>query len=486
MMLQRAFTPGDAIGLFYRRGGEWFCGGYGTWTGNSLQITVYGDDNVTTLKDGFAVGETYTYKLWDSKLAVEHSATATYTSGPDNYQKNGFSILSGLTTGQTYDLNMTSSWNLVSSYINPSEPALETLMAPIVSNLVIMKNGTGSMYVPAYGINTIGSWNVLSGYYIYLNAASVLTIAGTQVRPENTPISLISGWNMISYLRNSPLSVETALSGVANTLVLAKNGLGNLYVPAYGVNTIGNMMPGIGYYVYMSAADDLIYPANGSGRLSTPDELTPQATRLIPEVGLTGSSAVLLVNTQGLKDGDELGVWTEKGMLVGSGRVNNDVTAISIWGDNEMTKELDGAIEGETLTVKFLDSKTGTRTAFALSGIKEITQQGEVAELRYMNNGIYRAKGVVLGGNEFELSVKVMPNPINGTSVIEYTINNDSRIKLELIDMKGSVIWSSVEGACSTGIYSKSLDCRDIPNGTYELILHAGMQTATTRVVILK
>ncbi len=238
--------------------------------------------------------------------------------------------------------------------------------------------------------------------------------------------------------------------------------------------------------INVSGASTLTYPANGSGRLSLPDELTPQATQLIPEVQHTGSSAALLVTTQGIKDGDELGVWTEKGMLIGSGRVNNDVTAITIWGDNEMTKELDGAIEGETLTVKYLDSKTGTSTACALSGIKEITQQGDVAELRYMNNGIYRAKGVVLGGNEFELSVKVMPNPLNGTAVIEYTINNDSRIKLELIDMKGSLIWSSVEGNRSAGLYKVELDSKFIPNGTYELILNAGTQTATTRVVILK
>jgi hypothetical protein len=98
----RPIGDGDAIGLFYERTPfVWVCAGFGCWNGSSMNITVWGDDITTTLKEGYSVGEQYTYRIWDNQLGIEVPANVTYQSGPDNYQIDGFSILSSLTTSHS-------------------------------------------------------------------------------------------------------------------------------------------------------------------------------------------------------------------------------------------------------------------------------------------------------------------------------------------------------------------------------------------------
>ena len=41
-----------------------------------------------------------------------------------------------------------------------------------------------------------------------------------------------------------------------------KSGSGGTFIPAFGINTIGDILPGQGYKVKMSASDVLYYPGN--------------------------------------------------------------------------------------------------------------------------------------------------------------------------------------------------------------------------------
>ncbi len=66
MIGDRPMMEGDAIGLFYERTpGEWYCAGYTLWTPAGIGITVYGDDTQTAIKDGYAIAEPYTFRVWD-------------------------------------------------------------------------------------------------------------------------------------------------------------------------------------------------------------------------------------------------------------------------------------------------------------------------------------------------------------------------------------------------------------------------------------
>lgn len=160
------------------------------------------------------------------------------------------------------NISLPTGWNMNSINFVPNNPAMSDIFSLIANNVNIVKNSSGQFYIPSLGINTIGNWKVNEGYQIYLNIGSTLYVYGIPVVPETNPISLPQGWNMISYLRNSAMSIETALAGISNKIVIVKNNSGGMYVPSLGINTIGNMLPGQGYQIYLSGGCVLTYPGN--------------------------------------------------------------------------------------------------------------------------------------------------------------------------------------------------------------------------------
>ncbi len=158
-------------------------------------------------------------------------------------------------------INLNAGWNTISANYFPDEPNMEDMFAEI-EDLVILKNGDGQIFNPAQNINQIGDWNIAHGYMVYVTAPATLQITGTEVNPTETEINLVSGWNLISYLRNSPMAITTALAGISSSIILVKNNLGKLYYPAYGLNTLGNMQQGQGYWLYMNSNAVLVYPGN--------------------------------------------------------------------------------------------------------------------------------------------------------------------------------------------------------------------------------
>lgn len=70
--------PGDHIGVFYTNdSGELACGGATPWLGDeNTGIIAFGNDAFTAEKDGFASGETITYKFYSWALHQEYFADA--------------------------------------------------------------------------------------------------------------------------------------------------------------------------------------------------------------------------------------------------------------------------------------------------------------------------------------------------------------------------------------------------------------------------
>ena len=158
-------------------------------------------------------------------------------------------------------INLNSGWNLISSNVIPLTPNLANVFQNIGS-LVLVKNSSGAIYNPVFGINQIGNWNIAEGYQVYVSSPSILEIVGNAVIPEFTQIYLNAGWNLISYLRNNDMLISLALQSIEEELIFAKDGLGNIYHPTFGINNIGDMEQGKGYWLYMSSPVLLIYPEN--------------------------------------------------------------------------------------------------------------------------------------------------------------------------------------------------------------------------------
>ena len=260
---QREMLEGDAIGFFYSDNEQYYCGGYGIWNGNDLEITLWGDNPNTEEKDGFSINENFTIKLWDSRLARECNAQATYRQGdPDNFQNDGITYLESINTliNDEQILSLQGGWNLISSYIEPLEISLEILLDDLDANLILLKNNSGQIFYPAMSINEIGQWNCLEGYLAYITFPTQFSIFGTKLVSANTPIALTDGWNIIPFLKDTELNIYEALSSIMDNILIVKDMSGNIFIPSMMIDQIGFMVSGQAYQIYMLADDVLIYP----------------------------------------------------------------------------------------------------------------------------------------------------------------------------------------------------------------------------------
>ena len=73
---------------------------------------------------------------------------------------------------------------------------------------------------------------------------------------EPIPIDLYQGWNIIGYNLNYRQNTAACFDAISDEIIIAKNNRGYIYWPEIGFNGIGDLVPGQGYQIYMSAEVD--------------------------------------------------------------------------------------------------------------------------------------------------------------------------------------------------------------------------------------
>ena len=151
-------------------------------------------------------------------------------------------------------------WSIFSTFIYPENPSIEIVMFQVVNDLVIVKDFAGSAYLPEWDFNGIGLMGIGQGYQAKATDFVSFDICGERLNPEEHPISLSIGWNMIGYLRQEPAQIAAVLADVTqtNNLIIAKDFMGNAYLPEWDFNGIGDMFPGRGYQLKV-VLDDVLY-----------------------------------------------------------------------------------------------------------------------------------------------------------------------------------------------------------------------------------
>ena len=218
---------------------------------------VYSDGDYTTLNNFIP---TFVIEVKDGDI-VEN------VNGCKDESATNFNVNANLDDDSCiwiHEISLTNGWNLMSTYILPFQSDIIELFSTIVDNVVLVKNNEGLAYLPEWQFNGIGDLNNSQGYQIKVSQLSQLDVLGTILLPENTPITLGSGWNMISYLRTNPANAILILQSVTDSdnLVIAKDNAGNAYLPEWSFNGIGDFESGSGYQLKVIETQELIYLSN--------------------------------------------------------------------------------------------------------------------------------------------------------------------------------------------------------------------------------
>ncbi|MDE3058375.1 MAG: T9SS type A sorting domain-containing protein [Bacteroidota bacterium] len=140
-----ALSSGDEIGAFTPAG---LCVGAVVWDGvGNKAITVWGDNDQTTVVDGIKSGEKISYHIWQKSSSVEYSNVAvTYSQGSDTYSVNGIYVVSSMSaTGNTSQSHFTFTQNTG----NNATVAVPVSANPTINGVALSSGDEIGAFTPA-------------------------------------------------------------------------------------------------------------------------------------------------------------------------------------------------------------------------------------------------------------------------------------------------------------------------------------------------
>ena len=375
---------------------------------------------------------------------------------------------------------LASGWSIISTYIEPEYPLVDSVFSSVSLSTTLLKNGNGNVYWPAFNLNLIGDMVLGEGYQANMSSAETLVVAGEACTPELTPIAVPAGWSIIGYLRQSSGDAASMLSPIVSEIIIVKNGNGNVYWPTFGLNGIGDMESGEGYQINLYNAVTLTYPANS---IVSKSDVQILENSYYENLESTGNNMTIGFPASSFSElpmvGDEIAVFNAEGRLVGSSVFDGGTMAIAVWGDDELTSETNGLIPAEKFALKIWDGQSE----------KEISidwwEQGD---------GLYRPDAVQIVGKaaindveglDYSLSQN-MPNPFIDITRIEFFLPESAYVRITIYDLSGKILEIAVSENYPAGQHSIEWNGSGLASGKYLYRIETNNFVCTKRMEITK
>lgn len=355
-------------------------------------------------------------------------------------------------------------WNLVGIYVNPLDTVVSSMLSPIVNELILMKALDGRIYFPSLGINTIQNWNTKEGYRLKVSQDVSVMLRGYAIDPTLHPIPFETGWNLVPYVRQNPMLFSNVFGTFASQIELAKDNLGQTWIPSANFNAIGNAQVNQAYRIKFNSSGTLLQPMN---RRDDPpvDHLTTARYFELPQRS-TGEDATIILLESALKDvlqvGDELGVFNSQGLLAGSVVWRGRNTAIAVKGDDKWTPSKDGLELGDNyqLYVKRLGVSEPMRLTVTFATAAQAQYSSDnvswIEQARLLDIPVATAHETLL----------VYPNPVQNLLTLQLE-SATSAVTVVLYDMVGRVLQVPSESRWMGNWHIWQFDTSNLPNGVY-------------------
>jgi len=239
---------------------------YVTTAGQYGPMPVYRDDMTTPEDDGAEPGDLITFAVGGQPAFALGPDDPLWTENGDIWEVN---LIAGPLVQRAIFLG--TGWNLISFDIMPLDPSLPAVFSTINGKYTRVlsfdcDSGAGSYYpsLPP-GLNTLTSVDPWHGYWVYMTEPAHLILEGVEA-PDNYPLELCTGYNLVSYLPDAAQGVPGVLASIAG---LYDNVMGfdpvlgaQTYYPSLPplLNTLTSLEPGRGYWIKMMNTGTLIYP----------------------------------------------------------------------------------------------------------------------------------------------------------------------------------------------------------------------------------
>ena len=161
------------------------------------------------------------------------------------------------------------------------------------------------------------------GYQIKTTESTGVTVTGDYAVPQDNPIDLTAGWNMVAYLRLDPAAADVVLADINATgnFTIAKDYLGAAYLPEWNFNGIGDLKPGLAYQLKVNNADVLQYLSNDNSYRMSSIEVTENNVFHFAKIAPTDNNMTVVIEDAAWDilptEGSEIAAFDKNGNMVG-------------------------------------------------------------------------------------------------------------------------------------------------------------------------
>tara|TARA_B100001093_G_scaffold505465_1_gene562861 strand:- start:4195 stop:5559 length:1365 start_codon:yes stop_codon:yes gene_type:complete len=384
------------------------------------------------------------------------------------------------------DIELREGWGMASARVRPYDSKVDDVFSEVVNSLEIAKDNSGSVYMPEFGFNGIGDWDFFQGYQYKMIDPYTLTVRGSRVVPELNEMTLVEGWNLMSYLRKDPADIAVSMSDIADQLVIVKDEDGAVYMPEYGFNGIGNFNQGIGYQVKTLNEVTFTYtPNNEELRLeqNNHSQIAQNTKRFARPVNTGSNHTVMILETaweDDIREGDELAAYDKEGNMVGSITLQQGHNAIAVWGDDDYTEEKEGLATGEVFSLVLYKGVTDEMVTLKAP---EYDRGSNV----YVKDGLT----VITGFQEEEVITQEMelfqnvPNPVRSNTEIGFFLPEDTKATVTLVNKLGQE-YIIADGEYISGYHSVNLERENLQAGMYFYSLKTPEKILTKQLTLIE
>jgi PKD repeat protein len=473
-------SPGDMITAYDPDGV--LCGmGEVQPDGSYGMILIYADDIYTAdVDEGAEVGDLISIHI--NGVPVATDPTIIWTENGAVFMVCSFTA----ETCVTFDLD--AGWHLISWNVAYSADIAEAIDGIVECVDVVLSFDRGGLTydptLPEY--STLMGVDFYHGYWLRLSCPVSFDVCGGIISP-NDYIQVYSGWNLVSYWPTDILPVQDALASllVDDNLLVAYgwHGGGAVdFIPGDAMHqSLTELMPGYGYWAKVKFDAMLTYP--GFNPPPAAPRLDNQRS-LATSVGVTPSrdwmsiyGSNLEVDGEPVRSGATVEVFTDDGVLCGSGAYNDGILKFTaVYG-------LDG--ENET-SANY--PKTDEQLNVRIDGV------AVASDLTYRGGGSRVSLGSLSAADLLPDAYSVSqnyPNPFNPSTTIAFNLPTAGQVELSVFNVLGQKVATIANGQFTAGSHEVTWNGTDengtsVGSGIYFYRIQSADFDQTKKMILMK
>jgi hypothetical protein len=369
-------------------------------------------------------------------------------------------------------------WNGISSYLDPTNPNLEEICAPIANDLLIMQNFSG-MYWPELEINTLINFNPLEGYIVKTLQDVELSIQGAALPTQECQLE--AGWNLIPMLSNT-VALAMDVFDKPDIMVAKEVAGSKVFWADQNIYTLTTLNPGSAYFVYCTAPTSINFGAKSTASSSQNSDLLIDEFSPWEAVTPTPMSHLIVVPgalKETYHEGDIIGAFNSLGINCGAVTITGKDVALAVYGDDPTTNVVDGMIEGETINYKLYRRASSEELELHPGFAMDMPNTGN----QFTNHGLSKIATITkVETDAVSLSFDVYPNPASDYIIINQEKADTHDLHIQLVTMTGNVVVDFYDDNHS----NDKIDVSGLPEGFYLLRISNNEVSKSTKIVIRK